>query len=115
MKPLGSIAKGDVDPVQLGLAAVAETRGRLHEEVQQRGSDARAGDEHVAACAQTGEQRLGHERGERRRNGRVDRVAAFAQHLRPCLRGQRMPGCDDPLFSSAHGRAIPQVSALTRG
>ena len=73
--------------------------GASHEEVEQRRLLAATGDEHVAARAEPGQQRLGHERRQHRPDRRVDRVAAFAQHPRARLRGQRMPGGDDSLFS----------------
>ena len=52
-------------------------------------------DEHVAAGAEAGQQRLGDERREHRRQRGVDRVAAGAEDLRTGLCGEGMTGGDD--------------------
>ena len=54
------------------------------------------GDEHVAAGAQAGQERLGDERGQQRRQGGVDGVAARAQDVCAGLRGQRVSCGDYP-------------------
>ena len=74
---------------------VGAAAGRLDEEVEQRRLLARARDEHVAARARAGEQRLGDPRREHGRDRGVDRVAALAQHAGAGLRGDRVAGGDD--------------------
>ena len=69
--------------------------GRRDEEVEQHRLAARRRHEHVAAGAEPGQQRLGHERREHRRQRGVDRVAAGAQDVRAGGRGQRVAGRDD--------------------
>jgi hypothetical protein len=59
VKALGGVTEGDIDPLQLGPAAVTDARRRLHEEVQQRRGHPRAGDEQVATGAEPRQQRLG--------------------------------------------------------
>ena len=68
---------------------------RRDEEVEQHGLLPGRGDQHVAAGAEPGQQRLGHERGEHRRQRRVDRVAAGAEELRAGLGGHGVAGGDD--------------------
>jgi hypothetical protein len=74
----------------------------LHEEIQQRRPLASTGHEHVSTGAEPSQQLLGHERRQHRSHSRIDRIAAFSQHLSARLRSQRMPSGDDPLFSCAH-------------
>ena len=75
-----------------GLDAAAR---RLDEEVEQHRLAAGRRDEHVAAGAEPGEQRLGDERREHRGERGVDRVAAGAQDLGAGLGGHGMAGGDD--------------------
>ena len=72
----------------------APARRRDHEVEQHRLAAGRR-DEHVAARAEPGQQRLGHERRHQRRQRGVDRVAAGAQDVRAGLGGQRVAGRDD--------------------
>ncbi len=59
------------------------------------------GDEHVAAGAEPGQQRLGDERREHRGQRRVDGVAAGAEDLRAGLGREGMPGRDDSVARPA--------------
>ena len=76
-------------------AEVRAVAGRGDEEVQQHRLLARPRDEHVAARAGPGEQRLGDPRREHRGDGGVDGVAARAQRVDAGLRGQRVAGGHD--------------------
>ena len=113
MEHLLGVPKGHVDRQQLGihpsLGALPRSRGRRHEEVQQRHGNIPAGDQHVASGPEAGEQRLGHERGQHRGDDRIHRVAAVAQNPRSGVGGQRVPGGDDPALSLAHPPRQPRL------
>ena len=82
----------EVDEVLLHLA---EPRGRHAEEaIEHRRLAARLVHEGEAATRRPGQWALGHERGERSGEERVDRIPALTQHARTGLGGQRMTGCD---------------------
>jgi hypothetical protein len=104
VEDLHHVAEGHLGRQQVGaLGGVGAAPWRLDEEVEQRRLLARAGDEQVAAGARAGEQRLGDPRGQHRRDGRVDGVAAFAQHARAGLGGDRVAGGDHAGGGGAHG------------
>ena len=73
--------------------------GRGDHEVQQHRLTAGRGDQHVAARAEPGQQRLGHERRHQRGQRRVDGVAAGAQDVGAGGGGQGVTGRDDAAFS----------------
>ena len=106
VEDLVGVAEGHVEPLELCLRAVVGPARRLDEEVEKGGRTTAPCDEHVAARAQSGHQRLGDEGRQHRRHGRVDRVAPFPQHPRPRLRGERMAGGDHASLSCAHHSAI---------
>ena len=109
MEDLHGVPEGHVDRIELRRTAILPARGRLDEEVEQNGLLAGARDEHMPAGAQPREQRLGSERHQHRADGRIDRVAPGAQHLRAGLRGQGMPGGDDAVFPGSGGLAHTMV------
>ena len=75
----------------------------LDEEIEQARLGAGQDHEHVAAGAESRQQRFGRERREHSRDRRIDRVAAGAQHVSAGARGLRMAGGDDP---SGHRGAL---------
>lgn len=80
---------------ELDLRALRRDRlRRRDEEVEQVRLAARRVDQHEAAGAETGQRALGDEAREDRRDRGVDRVAAFAQDVRPGFSGQRVTAGD---------------------
>ena len=97
VEDLVGVAEGDVDGHELGPAPeVGAAAGGLDREVEHDPLARAVGDEHVAAGAQAGQERLGDERGQQRRQGGVDGVAARAQDVCAGLRGQRVSCGDYP-------------------
>ena len=93
VEELGGIAEGEQHRQQRHTPGHVRTAaGRLDEEVQQHGRPVGWGHEQVPARAQTGEQRLGHQRREHRGHRRVHGVAACTQHRGSRCGGGRMPG-----------------------
>lgn len=106
VEDLDGVAEGDADRHQLGARlVVGAAAGDLDEEVEQLGLLARLHDEHVAAGAEPGQQRLGRERGQHRGERGVDGVAAGAQHVGAGLGAERMSRRDDAARALLPGRA----------
>ena len=106
VEDLHGVPERHVDRLHHAFAAVLGAAGRLREEVEQGRLAPAASYEHVAACAEAGEQGLRHERGQHRGDRGVDGVTAVAQHARARLGGEGMARCDDALLRCAHGAAI---------
>ena len=111
VEDLHGVAEVDHDGVQRrALAGRAESAATMKS--SSTGVAARRRDEHVAARAEPGQQRLGHERRHQRGQRRVDRVAAGAQDLRAGLGGQGVAGRDDAALS--HPRPPESRSDVVR-
>ena len=116
MELLHRVAEVDHDRVQRRAGGrIGPPAGRLDHEVEQHRIPARRRDEHVAAGAQAGQQRLGHERGEQRGERGVDGVAAGAQDAGPGLGGQRVAGRDDAPAGHPHRSPTRQNLGMNSG
>ena len=96
VEDLGRVAERHVDVVHgPALVRLEPPPGDVHEEVEQaRAAVVSAVDEHEPAATRPRERALGHPRRERRRNARVDGVAALGEHARARVGGQRVAGGD---------------------
>ena len=105
----------DVDRLHLGRAAALapEARGRDEEVEQAVAAVAGAVDEHEPAGPRPGQRALGHPRGERGRDARIDGVPALGEDARPGLGGQPdAPGCD---LAPSHARSLRQLCSERAG
>ena len=85
-------------------------RRNREEAVEQRCLSIRLVHEEEPAAGRPRQRPFRHEGGEGCREQRVDRIAARPKHLRACLGGQRVAGCD----RAAHRRKVPRDRARCR-
>ncbi len=96
IEDLGRVTEVDLPRQEVGPLRVVRTTPRcLDEEVEAYGLTVGLSDEHQPACPKTGQQWLGRERREHRRDRGIDRVTSGRQGVRPCLSRDGVPcGCN---------------------